>query len=373
MVAVWVADWVPDSAMGPTSTMLQAAQAMNASRYGGYSTMMMGQENGPFGGGGCCSPIWYDLEIGWMALQRDERSGVDISSSGIDGPRVLNTADVDGELQHGFHASYSMLVGPSTALELAYFGIFESEQTKNVTGNGDLYSAFSDFGLFQSINPLTGLLQIGFPQTVDAANQHSLTLGSELHNAELNLRRRWVTAGCLLHGSMMAGVRYISLDEGMAFNALVPDGGSLDYNIDTQNDAFGFQVGGEAFVCVSPRFKFGVDYRGGIFGNEARVNSVINTIDVTPGGVTTATPVLEESNETDVAFVGQLSVTALFRVTPRLMIKGGYTMLYLDNFALAGENFSTASPFAATGRPVAFNNESDVLYNGASLGITWTW
>lgn len=336
---------------------------------GGYDGLH-GQENGPFGNGGCCSPIWYDFEISWMSLTRDESSNIGITSDGIDGPIVLSTDDIDGELAHGLRATYAFLFGPSTSMELTYFGAQEWDESASATGAGDLYSVFSNFGLDQFSDPgPPPTIIFGFPQTVDAANLHTLDFTSELHNVELNLRRRWVTAGCLLHGSYLAGARYLSLQEELVHTTAAASGGSMDYNIQTDNESFGFQAGGDLYVCVSPRFKLGLDAKGGIFGNDANVQSVINTIDT---GVA-ATPVNENNSETDVAFVGELSALATFRVTPRLTIKGGYTALYLDNMALAIDNFNTVSPFGATARPAMFENKSEILLHGANFGMTWTW
>lgn len=360
---------------GPGSMALSPnGQVFHGNGHGGFHL----GDHGPFGSGGCCTPIWYDLDVSWSTLRRKDTDGMVLSTRGVDGDPVLNTNDVDGEDAHGFRLTYAMLIGTATSLEAGYFGSHEWDESTSVTGASDLYSVFSNFGLDQSLdnsNPPNVIL--GFPQTVDAAIYHGVGFSSDLQSFELNVRRRWITGGCLLHGSYLAGVRYVSLDERLSYDTEVADGGFLNYDIDAENEAFGFQVGGDLFVCISPRFKIGVEFEGGVFGNEASTTSVTNLGELTDVGggnfeVVNAPTLNEHDSETDVAFIGELSATAMFRITPRLMIKGGYTAFYLDNVALAVDNFNTQYP-GNTPRTSVFHNASDVVYHGANLGLTFMW
>lgn len=340
------------------------------SRYGGFATMMHGQQNGPFGGGGCCTPIWHDFHIEAMHLRRDGvGDNLAITSDGSGGPIVLSTDDLDLGDAVGLRATYAFLIAPSTNLELTYFGLHDWSDSQSVTSNGDLWSVFSQFGAF---SPQVG--QQGFPQTVDAANFHSIDYSSEMHNLELNLRKRWVSAGCLLHGSYLAGVRYTSLHETFGHDTLVADGGFLNYDVETENDMVGFQIGTEMFVCVSPRFKVGAEIEAGLFGNDAEYTASVNTLEVNTNSAVAANPVNEFDDQTDVAFLSEASLIGMFRVTPRFTIRGGYTVLFMDGLALATENFnSTDSPFAAAGRTVSIRNQGEAFYHGANLGFTWMW
>jgi hypothetical protein len=222
-----------------------------------------------------------------------------------------------------------------------------------VTGAGDLYSVFSDFGT-QPVG--------GFPQT-DAADVHGIAYSSELHNGEINLRHRWVSENCLLHGSRLLGVRYIALDEDFTHFTRVAGGGSLDYLDTTQNDLYGLQIGADLHLCVSPRFKLGAEVEAGAYVNRATTNTVAVT--------DTPTVLLESVSDTDVAFAGEASLIGLFKVTPRFHIRGGYQALYLQGVALATENFNTQSPFSS--RQSFIDNSGYVFYHGATLGFEWMW
>ena len=364
---------------------LLGGAASGQGRYGGFGSMVHGTQNGPFGGGGCCTPIWYDFSVSFVALQRDSVANGPLSTNAafasgatIDPEFVaLSLGEADVDVSTGVMASYALLIGPSTNVELNYLGVF-GDDGGTATGNPDgLYSVFGDFGAPR----VTGLdvngndiIVNGFPQTVDNATRHSIAMDSDLHNLELNVRRRWTSAGCLLHGSYLAGVRYVSLNEDLRFEATVPDGGFLNYDIEAENEAVGFQLGGNMFVCVSPRLKLGVEMEGGIYGNDSTVTDTMNTFEIPDGqaGNPLSSTFGGTDNETDVAFVGELNVTALFRITPRLTLRGGYTLLYLDNFALAQNHFNTGAP-VPTRPAIALNNKEEVLYDGGHVGITWMW
>lgn len=317
--------------------------------------------HGPFGDGGCCTPMWYDLHVEWMNLRRDGvGDNIDITSRNAGGPIVLSTDDLDLGEANGFRLTYAFLIGASTALEVSYFGAFEWDSSSAVTGDGDLYSVFSGFG--QTINP-----GVGFPGTVDAANYHSISYESELNNVEVNMRRRWVSENCLFHGSYLGGLRYLSLREYFNHATEAASGGSLNYDLDTKNDLFGAQIGTDMYMCISPRFKLGLEIEAGIYANSADADTYVTGVDVD----TPIVPVSESEGETDVAGVFEAGIIGIFKVTPRWTIRGGYQGLSLNGVALATENFNTAAPLLP--RTAFIDSNGDAYYHGATLGSTFVW
>jgi hypothetical protein len=121
---------------------------------------------------------------------------------------------------------------------------------------------------------------------------------------------------------------------------------------------------------MSPRFKLGVEAEAGIYGNDTKANTnvVWQEVNVAPSPIQRLN---ESESDTDVALVAELGAIGLFRLTPRMTIRGGYQLLYLDGVALAAENFNVASPFSA--RQAFVDNNGDVFYHGATLGCTFTW
>ena len=325
--------------------------------FAGYAGKHTGQHYGPFGSGDCCSPRWFDVHAEWLYWQRDEISRtVDFTSDGIAGPIVLSTNDLSFQEESGFRITGAYVVAPSTNLEVSYFGTFTWADAAQVTSDTDnLYSVFSEFGTL----PFNGFLE------TDEANLHRIEYQTQLNNGELNLRHRWISADCLVHGSWLGGVRYLRLSERFRhFTQSTLNDGELDYLVTTKSNLVGVQLGGDAYVCISPRFKLGVEAEAGLYGVRSKQRTDITSTTIDP-------PLREAVENDDVAFIGEAGFIALFRITPRLKMRGGYQVLYLNGVALAAENFNPTPPFF--GRTPFLNDNGEALYHGATLGFEWTW
>ncbi|MCA9214498.1 MAG: hypothetical protein KDB27_15610 [Planctomycetales bacterium] len=322
---------------------------------GGYDSQMFGAQHGPNGTGSCCLPRWFDVQAEWLFWDRDFGDDtLAVSSDNRLGPTVLSTDDLEIKEESGFRVTGAYLVAPATAIEASYFGGFNWSSVAfafSPAPNNQLFSVFSGFGT----NPFNG-----FADTAPGA-AHSLAFSSALDNGELNVRKRFVSANCIVHSSAMVGVRYLRVAEELVFNTAAPNG-FLNYEVQTDNDLVGAQIGGDMMICISPRFKIGGDIDAGIYGT----NSSQRTNAVFGGG---ALAELERAN--DVAFVSEAGLNGVFQVTPRLNLRAGYQVLYVTGVATAIENFNTESPFAA--RNAFINNNGDLFYHGASLGFEFTW
>ena len=323
--------------------------------FDGYNDNGSGGRNGIFGNQSCCAPRWFDVHAEWLFWQRDEISDtVDFTTDGILGPVVLSTDDLNFNEESGFRITGAYLIGPSTNLEVTYFGTFNWTSSAQVTSATDnLFSVFSDFGSL----PFNGFQETG------QANLHSIAYSSELNNGEVNLRRRWISSNCLYHGSYLAGARYLRLREDFEHFTQSPNG-QLDSIVSTTNNLVGFQIGGDLYACVSSRFKVGGEVEAGVFGIRAKQETSVNA-------TTTVPPISEFEKNNDVAFVSEASFIALFRVTPRFKIRAGYQLLYINGVALAPENYNTVPPFF--GRNTFLDDNGHAFYHGASAGFEWTW
>ncbi|MFO0870213.1 MAG: hypothetical protein U0935_14895 [Pirellulales bacterium] len=106
----------------------------------------------------------------------------------------------------------------------------------------------------------------------------SASLASELHSAELNLRRPtndWLT--------LMAGLRYVELGEsGMTiFQDIGPGLNLATHRIQAHNHLFGFQLGAEALLLERGNFEVSAVGKVGIYANSSD-NSVLITQNVGP-------------------------------------------------------------------------------------------
>ncbi len=347
----------------------------------------------PYSEGGKGSQRWFDFYAGTIGLTRtsdfggfvsNQRNMMDgsfprtynISSNGIGGPIVLRSDDVSlDKMRYGLELMGAIQLGPGSSVEARYFGLNNWNSTKSVEIIPpivpSLYSVYSDFG-----NSPMG----GFDDT-DQSFIHSISYDSELHNGEVNYRRRIASPFNSMQGSWLAGVRYFDLDERFAFRAVGSENNTFtfdqlryfDQNVETRNQLTGFQLGGDYWLNVVPGLQLGVESKGGIFGNHAVVESNVISNSI-PGAK-------ERLTNGQTAYLGELVASAVYRLNYSWSVKASYNLLYVDNVALAPENFNTRDMSNALGSNRAFtmnrqpfiDTDGEVLYQGWSIGGEYLW
>jgi hypothetical protein len=317
----------------------------------------LGNANGPYGSGGCCTPRWYDLHVEWLYWTRDNTSDLALATEGVLGPVVLNTGDLDFQEQSGVRVTGAYLIGPASALEATYFGTANWADSETVTSNDNLYSIFGGYGAdtFDA-----------FPE-VAGSELSSVAISTELDNGELNLRHRAVSANCLIHSSFLVGARYLRLRDDMIYfteTNTVDFQGTLDYGVKADNDLVGAQVGTDLYICITPRLKVGAEIEAGVYGNRSSQRTIIDC-------TSCDAIIVDKTAETDLAFIGEAGAMGLFRLTPRTTLRGGYQVLYIDGVALAADNFRSDTPL--TGRTPFVDNSSNILFHGLNVGCEFTW
>jgi hypothetical protein len=88
-------------------------------------------------------------------------------------------------------------------------------------------------------------------------------------------------------------------------------------------------------------------------------------------------PFTEEQIHNDVAYVGDASLIATYRVNYQWTVRGGYQLLYVDGVALATDNFNIeppAGPFGPFGARVPFvDDDGSAFYHGLFVGAEYMW
>jgi hypothetical protein len=318
---------------------------------------------------GCCNPRWWDIQAEFLYWTREEVSRpVDFVSQGIQGPIVLSTEDLDFDHEPGFRVMGALLLGPGTNVEGGYFGMFHWSVGDSVTGQNNLFSAIGDFGA----DPAPP----DFPE-VRFASFSSINYSSELHNWELNFRRRWVSPNCRFHSSLLVGARYVVLDEDFIYfiDRTLPIPGigpaMTTYGISTFNDLIGLQTGGDLLLCVIPGVKLGGNIKAGIYGMEASQRTTINT--VRPADTALNQEFIEFTHNDDAAFVGEGGFELILEPTERVTLRAGFQLFYINGVALAPENFNPNLIPPPPNRPVGVNDNGDVFYHGLTAGFEYTW
>jgi hypothetical protein len=313
-------------------------------------------------------------------LTADVISNLGIGTEQADGPPiptnpVLSVSDLDQErMRFGLEAIVNLQTGVGSNVEVRYFGLNNWSESKSVntidSGVPNLFSIFSLYGT----DP-----QNGFDDT-DRSFVHSISYNSELHNGEVNYRSRWVNGFLPFQGSVLCGIRYFDLDESFGFRAVGSQDDTFtfdqlrffDYVTQTRNQLTGFQVGGDLWFNLCPGIHIGTEGKAGVFGNHAEVESqiVANSI---PGA-------REHLQDGKTAYLVEMNAQLVYRLSYSWSFRGAYNLLYVDNVALANENFNTRDFSNAIGggnftmaRFPYIDTDGEITYNGFSLGAEWLY
>lgn len=319
---------------------------------------------GPYPDGGCGAVRWYDFAVDYMLLKREGVGRtVNFTSRGIAGPIVLSTDNFDFDEASGFRFSSMFQIGPGSSLEFVYYGLFFWESEATVTSDtNNLFSALSRFGTL----PFGG-----FAET-DESDLQTARYASKFDNFEINFRQRWVAPSTRYQGSWLIGARYFKLDEQFSlFTQSTLNQAAADYRVTVFNSLTGMQFGGDIWFCLIPGLRVGGEAKAGVYGNHAGQTTTIFATSL-------ATPFQETAKTNDVAFVGDVSLLATYRINYNWNVKLGYHFLYVEGVALASETFNPTPPtifFPPPGanRTAQIGDDSDVFYHGFMAGLEFMW
>ena len=131
----------------------------------------------------------------------------------------------------------------------------------------------------------------------------------------------------------------------------------------TQNNLYGGQIGVDAKLLEVGRFSIDALIKAGVFDNAATQSAVVSMGKL---------PYPTQASANRAAFVSEAALQAKYQLTKGLAFKLGYEALWLDGVALAPgqirETYTTALP-AVTARALGVNTSSNVLFQGATVGL----
>lgn len=321
----------------------------------------------PYGAGGYGTPRWYDASAEWVSLKRDSVGDDTVFATlgtGLNNP-VLGTDQLDFDNEAGFRASFAIQLGPGSSLETTYMGLANWASNSEVTSDdNDLYSIYSQFGT----DP-TG----GFRET-DQAWFQGIAYSSDFDTIELNYRRRWAGPNTRLQGSWFYGIRYMQLKEDFQYVTQTDlrelDPASSETLVSTLNSLTGAQIGSSLWLCLYPGLHVGTEARTGLYGNHATQRTTISVSDPGVG------PYQADVTEDSPAFLADATLTALWRINQQWTLRGGYMFLWMDEVALATDNFDPQiSIFGGDPSPreAKIDNSSYLFYHGFTAGVEYLW
>lgn len=329
-----------------------------------------------------CGPHYFDVRMEAIYMTRDEafRTPVNFTSLNVNGPIVLSSTQLDFDYETGFRILGRYDVGPLSVIEFGYWGLQELDSTASFTdpnpvnsNTGNLYSLFTEFVANPADLPANVTTPGGALPWTERSITHSISLESELHNAEFNYRRYWVGFNPMVSGTMLAGFRFTRLREDFRFEALGEARGRYDEGI--KNDMAGFQAGGDVWVHIRQGLRIGAEGKVGLMNNHYTLD---NTFSTSP--VAGTPPDFTEHFEKDIpALVTEASADVVWDICPSWSVRAGYEILFLNSVLLAGENFNTGTVYNGIAGVVLpervpyVNDQGDAFYHGAHLGAEYTW
>jgi hypothetical protein len=319
----------------------------------------------------CClqAPIipWYFRSEG-IALRRDVSGKVNIAARDNRTNIVLSTDDLDEPFKAGPRLTLGHTFGDGPyQIEFSYFWLADWDQSfairdatpNSLGGVGNLFSVYTNFGF---PTPVAGF---------DYNRFVSIREFSRMNSGELNVMRRLFMKTNCLATTVMIGARHMQVNEEFDYHSEsgvpLPLGSALTVGTRTTNDLWGAQIGALFEAYVEQRVWINLAIKGAILNNAASQN--------TTGTFTTAglsQGILGGRSQNGTAYLGDLSLDLVCRVTPHFTTRIGYQSIWVNGLALGTRNFDPSPGILLLG-PTQLNQGANVVYHGPHAGVELTW
>ena len=205
----------------------------------------------------------------------------------------------------------------------------------------------------------TGVLLIRFPVDSGGSLPTSVltsvasTYGTELYSFEANGRRRIADT----NAAWLVGFRWIQLNDVLSLQGPT-SANSPFWQWNTNNNLYGCQIGAYVPLIDTNRVVIACSPKAGIYGNQA-ANAWSNG----NAGITNG----RNSDFTNqIAFAGDLAVTASYRISKRVAIQGGYQLLWLNGVAVGGDQ---PTAIDSVGVATGINSGGSAFFHGALASL----
>ena len=298
----------------------------------------------------------------WMQETRlnDQPIVVDANT----GVTFLSTSDLDSNFAPGVQATVGKRLCNGKALEFSYLGLYPNGASATaISPDADAFLIFPGnfFGnVFVGMNGATANY---------ATSLNGLTANLIEGDCECECGDE---CGCEEYGrplafEWIAGLRYINLRDELNISAQRVVNGEVEegvYNIRTVNNLYGAQLGARVRRWPHP---WGWEASGtaGVFANDASQEQYVTDFPNFP-----LRPTISRSDDT-VAFVGEMNLTALYRLTNVWVLRAGYSVFWIDGVALAPNQLDFNFATAPSGDQLDTNGS--IFFHGANVGLEANW
>ena len=287
----------------------------------------------------------------------------------------LSTPDLQFDYEPAARVVLGFRLHDGWALEGGYFDLWEADATAYVAPGV----------------PLTLPDGLGEPPAANVWSSLSRTwvdYSSDLQSAELNLV--YCCGGCGTCGAdkngyaasghfgvnshsqtfeWLVGFRYLDLSEEFRIYGEkdVGDPPGIEsgvYDIRTGNELYGGQLGAR-FRCWGQRLGFEATGKLGVFGNDADQEQYVTDYpDSFPLRPTTT------ATGGQVAFLGDLNLTAIYRLNEIWSLRAGYNLIWISGVALAPDQLDFSGELPAGNQ---ISSSGGVFLHGVSCGLEARW
>lgn len=309
---------------------------------------------------------------------------------------TLNSERAAQDFAGGFEVRLGRIIGcNNNAIELGYWGLYPSNQSAAVYGPNYTAGMGPIFG--GGLNWLdydNGTNNYTVQQWMTTSTgMHQLDRSFGYHSVEANLLGNayaWGVSpysvgsccGSKWQHGWLAGFRYFRFNETTNFitdynDTLINGPSDLDeltYHINTKNDLYGFQLGGQSSWFINNCWSLYGGTRFGVFNNHITHQQFIqggNGYAVINSGAYTGQNYLVNSERDVLAGIGQLDAGVRYQWNCRFNLNAGYRVVGIAGVATStgqiADNFADPR-FAGYIKP-----DDAVLLHGGYFGGTFMW
>jgi len=324
----------------------------------------------PYGDAGLSVQRWYDFSADVMFLETSGAGGGQVlTTQGINGTPVLRAGDADDSgMAVGARLSVAFIVGPGGNIEVTYLGGNRWKDEAVATGNLNLFSFLSNFG----VAPPGGF------QDTDASLVQSASTLATFHSGEVNYRRRTVGPYGRFQWSGLGGIRYLRYDSDFDYKTLGDNNNAIPPRLrffemlnSVDNEMVGAQIGGDLWWNVIPGVNLGIGLKGGPMGNHISRRSQVNANSIGPAATPGSLSFADSVNKT--AWMGEIEATLLYRISHSWTIKSQYYLLSVDNVGYGFDTNAAESLISAGATPIDPIQTRSLTISGFSIGAEYMW
>ncbi len=173
------------------------------------------------------------------------------------------------------------------------------------------------------------------------------------------------------------GFRWFQLEDQFEFAANINGAAGyqaddLYYNVDVENNLFGYQIGSRINYCLARRMNLGIGGKIGIYGNHASARQRVGTETTLAYRNGVATDLIStEDSDTFVAALGELDLGLGYRVSHAWTVTGGYRLISACGVATSTGSFADEySSVASSGEVSA---DDCIILHGGYVGLEYNW